>query len=385
MSRYCRSSISRGLGCATRHSGDNKLQESGERLRALADSGPVMIWSARPDKYCDYFNRSWLQYRGRSLGQEIGSGWIQGVNPEDLEHCLMVRDSGFERRCSFQAEYRLRRHDDAYHWVVEYAVPSFSRSGAFIGYVGSCIDIQDRKRAEQDLQEKNDALRRHNSELREFAYAASHDLQEPLRTIASSTQLLAMRNGNQRDAESDKLTRFIVAGVQRMQTLIQDLLDYSCVVQSSGLRLVEIDCNAALQQALFGCQAAIQESRAVVTHGPLPTVRADEVKLEQVLQNLVSNAVKYRRPQERPDIEVSVAGGPHEWLFQITDNGIGFDPRYSERIFELFKRLHNQDEYSGSGIGLAICRKIVERHGGRIWAESEPGQGSRFFFTLQRL
>ena len=169
-----------------------------------------------------------------------------------------------------------------------------------------------------------------------------------------------------------------------MQTLIRDLLDYSHIVHRSELSLVELDCNCRLTKCYSCASAAIQDSGAVVTRDPLPTVRADEAQLAQVLQNLISNAIKYRRPDKPPRVHVSADVGPDEWLFQVTDNGIGFDPQYSERIFGLFKRLHGQGEYSGSGIGLAICRKIVERHGGRIWAESEPGHGSRFFFTLRR-
>jgi light-regulated signal transduction histidine kinase (bacteriophytochrome) len=195
---------------------------------------------------------------------------------------------------------------------------------------------------------------------------------------------LAKRYEAQNGGESAELFPVILGSVQRIQGLIRDLLDYSHIVHRSELRLIDLDCNMLLDQVLFVCQAAIQDSGAVATRDPLPVVRADEAQLAQVLQNLISNAIKYRRPDKPPRVHLSADFRSDEWLFQVTDNGIGFDPQYSERIFGLFKRLHGQGEYSGSGIGLAICRKIIERHGGRIWAESEAGHGARFFFTLRR-
>jgi PAS domain S-box-containing protein len=343
-----------------------------------------MIWSSGPEKLCDYFNRSWLDYRGRTLEQEIGQGWLEGVHPDDLERCLKARGSKLDQRQSLQIEYRLRRHDNVYHWILDTGSPWFWPPGAFRGYVGSCIDIHQRKLAEENLRETNAALCNQNKELSEFTYAASHDLQEPLRTLANYTQLLAKGYEAERAGQSAELLPVILGSVQRMQVLIRDLLDYSHIIHRSELSLIELDCNTLLDQVLFVCQAAVQDSGAIITHDPLPAVQADEAQLAQVLQNLISNAIKYRRPGKRPRVHVSAAVRPDEWLFQITDNGIGFDPQYSERIFGLFKRLHGQGEYSGSGIGLAICRKIIERHGGRIWAESESGQGSRFFFTLRR-
>ena len=343
-----------------------------------------MIWSAGPDKLCDYFNRSWLDYRGRTLDQEVGEGWFEGVHPEDLERCLKARHSKLDRQQSLQIEYRLRRHDNVYRWVLDTAASWFWPPAVFRGYVGSCIEIHQRKLTEENLRDANASLCCQNKELSEFAYAASHDLQEPLRTLANYTQLLAKRYEAQSGGESAELFPVILGSVQRMQGLIRDLLDYSHIVHRSELRLIDLDCNMLLDQVLFVCQAAIQDSGAVVTRDPLPVVRADEAQLAQVLQNLISNAIKYRRPDKPPRVHVSADVRPDEWLFQVTDNGIGFDPQYSERIFGLFKRLHGQGEYSGSGIGLAICRKIIERHGGRIWAESEAGHGARFFFTLRR-
>lgn len=353
----------------------------GERC-ILADSSPTLVWSAGPDKLRDYFNGSWLDYRGRTLQQEIGQGWFEGVHPEDREICH-AHDSRSSHRQGFQIEYRLQRHDGVFHWILDTAAPWFWPKDVFRGYVGSCIDIHQRRLSEENLRDANAVLTRQNKELSEFAYGASHDLQEPLRTLANYTQLLVRGCQGDSAGQSAEILPTILGSVQKMQILIRDLLNYSHIIHRSELRLIEMDSNMVVDQVLLGCQAAIEESGATITHDALPTVRADEAQLAQLLQNLICNAIKYRRPDKRPRVHISTAVRPEEWLFQVTDNGIGFDPQYSERIFGLFKRLHGPDEYSGSGIGLAICRKIVERHGGRIWAESESG-GSRFFFTLRR-
>lgn len=254
----------------------------------------------------------------------------------------------------------------------------------FRGFVGLCIDIQERRQVEENLRTVNDALSLQVKELGEFTYAAGHDLQEPLRTIAGYTQLLANSLEGCRDSEGAEIVPAVLGSVQRMQTLIRDILFYSHIVHGSELSLVELNCNAVLDQVLLGCRATIQESQAIVTRDLLPTVYADEAQFARIFQNLISNAIKYRQPNQLPRVHISAVEGRDEWRFEVADNGIGFDPEYSEYIFGLLKRLHCQREYRGSGMGLAICKQIVERHGGRIWAISESGRGSRFFFTLPR-
>ncbi len=351
---------------------------------APIDAAPVMIWSAGAGRLCTYFNRQWLDYRGRMLEDETGSGWTEGVHPDDLERCLEAYDVSFQQRRVFQVDYRLRRHDAAYRWVLEYGAPWFTAQGRFIGYVGSCVDIQDRKIAEQALEASVTELRRNKEELMEFAYGAGHDLQEPLRTVASYTQLLAQRCDRQNDGETVQLLASILSGVKRMQALIKDLLNYSSLLEGSSMRITDLDCDAIFEEAMFACHAAAQETGAAITHDPLPMVQADRAQLVQVLQNLLSNAIKYRKLNERPLIHVSAANQGEEWVFQVADNGIGFESQYAEHIFRFFKRLHG-GEYGGSGLGLGICKQIVERHGGRIWANSQPGRGSQFFFTLPKV
>jgi signal transduction histidine kinase len=234
--------------------------------------------------------------------------------------------------------------------------------------------------ARQDLEHSVAELARSNAELQQFAYVASHDLQEPLRMVSSYTQLLAKRYQGRLDADADDFIGFAVDGAARMQKLIQDLLAYSRV-STRGMERQSLSMDSVLGYTTDMLQLAMKEADALVTHDSLPSVKADERQMTQLFQNLISNAIKFRG-QQPPRIHVSATRRDDEWLFSVQDNGIGIDPQYADRIFVIFQRLHNRDEYSGTGIGLAICKKIVERHGGRIWVESEPGKGSTFFFTL---
>jgi len=237
--------------------------------------------------------------------------------------------------------------------------------------------------AHEELSRRAQDLARSNGELQQFAYVASHDLQEPLRMISSYTQLLMRRYGKLFDEDATEFMDFIVDGAARMKQLIEDLLAYSRV-GTRGREPEPTDAQAALDQALANLRAAIESSGATVTHDALPVVRADAPQLAQLFQNLVGNAVKFRGA-EPPRIHVGVREKDDQVVLSVRDNGIGIDPQYFERIFVIFQRLHSKAEYEGTGIGLAICKKIVDRHGGRIWVESQPGQGSTFYCTLPRV
>ena len=243
-------------------------------------------------------------------------------------------------------------------------------------------DITRRIRAEAQLQKTLAELTRSNEELQQFAYVASHDLREPLRMVASYTQLLARRYDDQLDDEARKFIAYAVEGATRMQRLIDDLLTYSRV-ETKGRSLESAPTGELLDAAVHNLQAAIEESGAVVTCDELPTVRADRSQLIQLFQNLVGNAIKFRHPGASPRIHVTARNLGQEWQFSVADNGIGIDPRFNERIFVIFQRLHAREQYTGTGIGLAICKRIVDRHGGRIWVKSTPGQGATFCFTLE--
>jgi light-regulated signal transduction histidine kinase (bacteriophytochrome) len=264
-------------------------------------------------------------------------------------------------------------------------------------------DITKRKRAEAELRQRTAELARSNAELEHFAYVASHDLHEPLRMVSSFMQLLARRYQGQLDATAHEYIAFAIDGANRMKTLINDLLVYSRV-GTKGKPLKPTDCAMVLEQVLASLQLAIQENEATVTYGSLPTVLADETQLGQLFQNLLGNALKFRSAAPPrihisarltsdfllPGINSVIERPPASrldlpskaWLFSVQDNGIGLEPQFAERIFIIFQRLTTKSEYPGTGIGLAICKKIVERHGGRIWVESEPGQGATFYFIL---
>jgi len=241
-------------------------------------------------------------------------------------------------------------------------------------------DISLRKRAEANLLQKVAELNRSNEELEQFAYVASHDLQEPLRMVASYTQLLSRRYKGKLDADADEFIAFAVDGASRMQRLIQDLLTFSRI-GSQAKELVDVSNESALQQAIMNLSGVIEASGAVITHDPLPMVVGDEMQLIQLFQNLIGNAIKYQ-DGGIPEVHVAVARTGGEWTFSVKDNGIGIEPQYFDRIFGMFQRLHRREAYAGTGIGLAVCKKIVERHGGRITVTSTPGQGSTFSFTL---
>ena len=241
-------------------------------------------------------------------------------------------------------------------------------------------EVFQRKQAEGALQRYATELEQKNQELQQFAHIASHDLQEPLRMVTSYLQLLERRYKGQLGPDADEFIAFAVAGAARMHALIKDLLTYSRV-GTRGRPFELTDCQTVLGQVLANLRVALEESGATVSYDPLPTVTADATQLSQLFQNLIGNAVKFRSGQ-LPEIHVGAARQDGEWLFSVRDNGIGIEPQYAERVFVIFQRLHMQDEYPGTGIGLAICKRIVERHGGRIWVESEPGQGSTFYFTI---
>jgi light-regulated signal transduction histidine kinase (bacteriophytochrome) len=249
------------------------------------------------------------------------------------------------------------------------------------GFVTTYTDVTEQRRAEQQLAEHARELERSNSELEQFAYVASHDLQEPLRMVASYCQLLQRRYKGKLDQDADEFIGFAVEGATRMQRMINELLNYSRVGRKSA-GFAPVETREAVGVALESLAAAIEDTGAAVTVGELPRVVGEATLLQQLFQNLVGNALKFRRDDVRPEIAIAAERCDEAWEFTVRDNGIGIEPEYAERIFLLFQRLHERTKYPGTGIGLALCKKVVEHHGGRIWVESAPGGGSVFRFTI---
>jgi PAS domain S-box-containing protein len=321
-----------------------------------------------------------LRYREDEL---IGRSVKEVSHPEDRDvtDAQRLRVHAGERE-SVRFEKRYLRKDGSTVWVSLGVALVRGDGGAPLYEIAMFDDITERKQAEAALHEAHEELKRSNSELEQFAYVASHDLQEPLRMVSSYTQLLGRRYGEKFDADAKEFMGYIVDGAARMKQLIEDLLAYSRVgTKGKDFKPVELD--RARRRALGNLKAAIDESGAAVTHDPLPTLPADEVQLAQLFQNLIGNALKFRA-EAAPRIRVQVSEMDKFVEFAVRDNGIGIEPQYFERIFMVFQRLHNKGEYPGTGIGLAICKKVVERHGGQIRVESRPGEGSAFIFTLPK-
>lgn len=357
---------------------EQALLESETKFKSLAEKSMVGIYMLQ-EGMITYANPRLAEIYGYELDEIIGLKWKELIYPPDLPlvaENIRKRETG--ELDAVHYEFRgLKKngsllHVDTYGTSVMY--------GGRLMAIGTQLDITDRKRAEQELATRTAELARSNAELEQFAYLASHDLQEPLRMVASFTELLARRYTGKLDSDADEFITFAVDGANRMKQLINDLLAYSRV-GTKAKPFAPTDCRDVLDRALSNLSMAIQEHGATVKAGRLPTVAADAVQLTQLFQNLIANAVKFHGP-EPPLIEFTAEQHNEEWVFSVRDNGIGIDSQFFERIFAVFQRLHRKQEYPGTGIGLAICRKIVERHGGRIWVESELGKGSTFYFTI---
>jgi PAS domain S-box-containing protein len=350
------------------------------QLASIVESSDDAIISKALDGSIQTWNPGAARLFGYAAEEVLGRPVTILIPPEqhDEEPRIVERLRRGERIDHYET---VRVRKDGSRVPVSLSVsPLRDSTGRVVGAAKILRDISERKRAERELAERAEHLARSNAELEQFAYVASHDLQEPLRMVASYTQLIARRYKDKLDADAQEFIHYAVDGASRMQTLINDLLAYSRVGTKGG-NFEPTSSEAALERALANLRLAVQESGAAVTHDALPTIVADPVQLTQLFQNLVGNAIKFHGAAP-PRVHVSAERRADEWVFAVRDNGIGIDPGYRERIFVIFQRLHGRVEYPGTGIGLAICKKIAERHGGRIWVESAPGEGSTFLFTV---
>ena len=302
------------------------------------------------------------------------------THPDDVAELDRSFREAIATHKPFENENRIVRADGTVGWISNKAFPYFDEQGKLVRYVGTTLDITERKTAELALKQLNEELKRSNKELEEFAYIASHDLREPLRAISGFTQLLKEKYKGKLDEKADEYINYTVKGVSRMDALLSCLLEYSRV-NTHRQNLAPVSANDCLDAAIDNLSKSILETNAEITHDNLPKVEADGRQLTQLFQNLIHNAIKFcdKKP---PKIHIGSRKETKNHLFWVKDNGIGIDKDYHERIFKIFQRLHGQDQYSGQGIGLSICKKIVERHGGKIWLESQVGKGSTFMFTI---
>lgn len=304
------------------------------------------------------------------------------IHPDDRDYLKAQWRALLAGTVPLRYEYRIIDPSGRVRWIEQFNRGIFDASGRITAIEGICRDISDRTTAEQKLRQALEDLRRSNTEFQEFAHVVSHDLQEPLRMVTCYLELLERRAGGKLDANEREFIGYAVGGAKRMSQLINDLLDYSRV-ESQGGAFTPVASGTILQEALGHLQVAVTEASADITHAlDLPMVLADEPQLLRLFLNLIGNAIKYRAADRPPRIHIDAKRDHDRWVFSIRDNGIGIEPQYFERIFVIFQRLHARDEYAGTGVGLAVARRIVERHGGRIWVESQPGHGSTFYFTL---
>jgi PAS domain S-box-containing protein len=340
-------------------------------LLMLDQEGRVVSWNEGAERIKGYRAEEIIgQHFSRFYSADDVSNGKPGFELEEAKRSGRFEDEG----------WRIRK--DGSRFLANVVITALrDERGQLRGFGKITRDVTERRKYEEDLLKKVRELKHSNYELQQFAYVASHDLQEPLRMVASYTQLLAKRYRGRLDSDADEFIAYAVDGCNRMQRLVEDLLIYSRAANNVVVPH-ESSSENALRDALTNLRASIKESGAVVTHDSLPTVNADENRLAQVFLNLVGNAIKYRGA-DVPQVHVSATrNGSEEWIFSVRDNGLGIEPQYFERIFVLFQRLHGRDEFKGTGIGLAICKKIVERAGGRIWVESQPQKGSTFYFSV---
>jgi PAS domain S-box-containing protein len=370
----------RSVTAAIRDISERKLADT--RFRSLLESAPDAMVIVNHEGLIQLVNveaeRLFGYRREELLGESLAILVPETLRAAHAGHTAAFFRNPKQRQMGADLDLRARRRDGTLFPVEISLSPLEGAEGLTV--TAAIRDVSESRLTAKKLAEKVEELRHSNQELEQFAYAASHDLQEPLRMVASYTQLLARRYRGKLDADADQFIAYAVDGTRRMKELIEDLLMYSRAGRGEA-PVREFPSAEALKAALDNLQVSLAESGAQVTSGELPEIRGSDAQLVQIFQNLIGNAIKYRG-REAPRVHVTGAAEGEEWVFSVADNGIGIDPQHFDRIFVLFKRLHAREEYEGTGIGLAICKRILQQQGGRIWVESAPGRGSTFSFAL---
>jgi PAS domain S-box-containing protein len=360
-------------------------KESKEKLNIALEHGNIGIWEWNLNTDEMTLDSRMEKMFGLEPGTFGGTynDFENLLNEEDLTHFKKAINNALNEEIPFETIFRIKVKNDQNSYINAKAMIQKDSSGGLAKMTGVCFDISDIKRdAEQVLFDLNEELLRSNKELEHFAYVASHDLQEPLRMITIFTQLLSIKYKDKLDQNAQEYIKFASNGAVHLQNQINDLLALSRI-QTKGKEFSIVNLNSVLEQAINRLMPGIEEKKARITTNQLASIIADELQMVQLLQNLIGNALKYSK--EIPRIHVSSKEEEDYYLISVKDNGIGVEPQYSERIFQIFQRLHSKEEYEGTGIGLAICKRIVQRHKGKIWVESEPGNGSTFYFTIPKL
>ena len=378
-----------------RRRADEAVRASEREFRLLAEAMPQIVWITRPDGWNIYFNQRWLDYTGQTLEESYGHGWNKPFHPDDQQRAWDAWQNATKNGAVYDLECRLRRADGVYGWWLIRGVPVLDERGTILKWFGTCTDIDKLKRMEESLhkslielelsiQARTATIARLelvNAELQEFAFVASHDLQEPLRKIQTFCDMAQKRCAPVLDSTSKDYLERVVNSAARMRQLLNDLLQFSRVATRLE-PFKKIDLVKIVREAADVFEAAVKETGCKIEIENLPAIEADESQMLRLFQNLIGNALKFRG-SETPHIRVyGKLDGKRICEIFVKDNGIGFDHQYAELIFKPFQRLHVLSEYEGTGMGLAICRKIVERHGGNIRAESEPGKGAIFIIRL---
>lgn len=376
------STIAQGHDITGRIAAEQALLKSKEKLDLALENGQIGTWEWNIEH--DFFECDTRMVKIFGINNDLSSlkfdDFVNYVHEEDVSHFRRSVQNALKQNIPLNTVFRTRPGNNGFNHISVKAVVEEDYNGKPVKLSGVCFDISEMKKgAEKALFDINEDLVRSNRELEQFAYVASHDLQEPLRMVSSFTQLLSQRYKDKLDSDANEFIKYAVDGAMRMQTLINDLLEYSRV-ETRGNNPEPIDMKTILVHTMTNLSMRIKEKSALITNDELPVVFADERQMLQLFQNLITNALKFCN--NSPQVHISSKEEPDHFIFSVRDNGIGIEPQYFEKIFQIFQRLHGRDEYGGNGIGLAICRRIVERHGGKIWLESKPGKGTVFYFTI---
>lgn len=370
----------------------SQLKDIENRFKAIADTAPVLVWMSDTDKLCTYFNKGWLEFTGRTLEQEYGNGWAEGVHPDDFDRCLDIYVTSFDKRIPFSMEYRLKRNDGQYRWILDNGVPRYALEGDFLGYIGSCVDINEQKTLNGELEDRNIQLGRKNKELRAFNYIATHDLQEPLQRLINYSGLVTNNFPELLSPVVNTYLHKIKEEAETTKELITSLLQYTLLGEETHWQ-IKTDLNQLLQEALKEVSDEMNHPNIHLQVDELPIVSVVPWRIKKAFVNLISNAVRFARVGVDPQIRITafrILSGinihsnlkdhPY-WEISFYDNGIGFDNKYKEVVFEVFQKINNSQN-CGSGVGLAIVKKIINNHNGEIFAESKPGEGTCFRIYL---